>query len=133
DDVARPARAVGAFDGVDPERQVAALVDDPRVDDALDEIGPGGFPRGRCFFVWRVTVQATATASGARVRAVSPSDRSRLSRGSARLTMSPGRRRCSEPTIATMSWSAALMCSSSSLPRYSTTSARARKDPTPCP
>ena len=47
--------------------------------------------------------------------------------------MSPGRTRCSDPTIATMSWSAALMCSSSSLPRYSTTSARARNDPTPGP
>ena len=40
--------------------------------------------------------------------------------------MSPGRTRCSEPTIATMSWLAALTWSSSSLPRYSTTSARAR-------
>jgi len=47
DDVAGPARAVGALDGVDPERQVAALVEDPRVDDALDEIGPG-ITRGRC-------------------------------------------------------------------------------------
>ena len=47
-DVARRARAVGALDGVDAERQVAALVDDPRLDDALDEIGPGGILRGRC-------------------------------------------------------------------------------------
>jgi hypothetical protein len=47
DDVAGPARAVGPLDGVDPERQVAALVQDPRLDDALDEIGPG-IPRGRC-------------------------------------------------------------------------------------
>ena len=36
------ARAVGALDRVDPERQVATVVEDPRVDDALDEIGPGG-------------------------------------------------------------------------------------------
>ena len=38
--------------------------------------------------------------------------------------MSPGLTRCSEPTIATMSWLAAVTWSSSSLPRYSTTSAR---------
>ena len=42
--------------------------------------------------------------------------------------MSPGSTRCSESTIATMSWSAALTWRSSSLPRYSTTSARARND-----
>ena len=41
DDVARPARAIGALDRVDPEGQVAAAVDDPRVDDALGQIGPG--------------------------------------------------------------------------------------------
>jgi hypothetical protein len=47
DDIPGPARSVGPLDGVDPERQVAALVEDARLDDALDEIGPG-IPRGRC-------------------------------------------------------------------------------------
>ena len=42
DDLARPARAVGPLDRVDPERQVAAAMEDPRVDDALVEVGPGG-------------------------------------------------------------------------------------------
>ena len=46
-DLARPAGAVGALDGVHPERQIATLVEDPRIDDTLDEIGPGGIPRGR--------------------------------------------------------------------------------------
>jgi hypothetical protein len=46
DEVARPARAVGALDRIDAERQVATLVDDPRIYDPLDEIGPG-IKRGR--------------------------------------------------------------------------------------
>src|SRR6185312_13016434 len=46
-DVALGARAVGALDGVDPERQVAAVMEDPGIDDVLDEIGPGGILRGR--------------------------------------------------------------------------------------
>jgi hypothetical protein len=37
-DVALGARAVGALDGVDAERQVAALVEDARVDDPLGEV-----------------------------------------------------------------------------------------------
>ena len=45
-DVARGTRPVGPLDRVDPERQVTTAVEDPRVDDALDEIGPG-FLRGR--------------------------------------------------------------------------------------
>jgi len=47
DDVPRATRAVGTLDRVDLERQVATFVEDARLDDALDEIGPG-FPRGRC-------------------------------------------------------------------------------------
>jgi len=48
DDVAQGVRAVGTLDGVDADRQIAAAVDRPRIDDAFDEIGPGGFRlRGR--------------------------------------------------------------------------------------
>ena len=134
DDVARAARAVGPLDRVDPERQVPAAVEDPRVDDALDEIGPGGIPRGRWVAVVRSVGQAaTAAMSGARVSPVSPSNRCSLSSGRTSLTMSPGLTRCSDPTIATTSWSAALTWRSSSLPRYSTTSARARNDAAPPP
>ena len=73
---------------------------------------------------------SVGTRSGATVMPVSASNRWTLVSGSTMLTMSPGRTRYSEATIATMSLSAALRWSSSSLPRYSTTSARARNDPT---
>jgi hypothetical protein len=47
-----------------------------RVDDALDEIGPGGSLRGRRVVVGRMAVQAAiATTSGASVRPLSPSNR----------------------------------------------------------
>jgi hypothetical protein len=46
-DLARGPRAVGPFDGVDLEGEVTTLVEDARFDDALDEFGPGGIPRGR--------------------------------------------------------------------------------------
>jgi hypothetical protein len=46
-DLARAAGSVGPLDRVDPEGQVAAPVENLRLDDALDEIGPGGIPRGR--------------------------------------------------------------------------------------
>jgi len=46
-DVAGRPAAVWKLDGVDPEGQVRALVDDPRLDDAFDEIGPGVVLRGR--------------------------------------------------------------------------------------
>ena len=46
-DVAHGPGAVGALDGVDPKGQELALVDDPGLDDALDEIGPGDRLRGR--------------------------------------------------------------------------------------
>jgi hypothetical protein len=39
-DVPGGAPAVGELDGVDTEGQVAPVMDDPRVDDALDEVGP---------------------------------------------------------------------------------------------
>jgi hypothetical protein len=48
-DLARPARAIGPLDRVDPEGQVAAAMEDLRLDDALDEIGPGGILQGRRF------------------------------------------------------------------------------------
>jgi hypothetical protein len=47
DDLACPARTIGSLDGVDPEGQVVPPKEDPRVDDALDEIGPGRILRGR--------------------------------------------------------------------------------------
>ena len=43
--------------------------------------------------------------------------------GSLSVTTSPGRTRCDESTIATISWPSTVTWSSSSLPRYSTTSA----------
>jgi hypothetical protein len=39
--------AIGQLDGVDPEGQVRPAMDDPRVDDAFDEVGPGVVLRGR--------------------------------------------------------------------------------------
>jgi hypothetical protein len=48
-DLAGAAGSIGPLDGVDPEGQVAPLVEDVRIDDALDEIGPGGILRGRWF------------------------------------------------------------------------------------
>ena len=106
----------------------SALVEDARVDDAFDEIGPGGILRGR---VGRGRLLAAASDVGREV------DRSRCRTGGAcraagrSVTMSPGRTRCSDPTIATMSGPAAVTWRSSSLPRYSTTSARARIVATP--
>src|SRR6185312_10483377 len=133
-DLTGAARAVGSLDGVDLEGQVAALVDDLPVDDALDQGGLGLTGRGRPVGRFAICVQAaTATTSGARVKPDSPSKRCSFSSGSVRVTMSPGRTRCDESTIATTSWSAALTWRSSSLPRYSTTSARARKCPRPDP
>jgi hypothetical protein len=35
------------LDGVDPEGEVVPPMDDPPVDHAYDEIGPGGVLRGR--------------------------------------------------------------------------------------
>jgi hypothetical protein len=46
-DVADRARPVRSFDRVDAELQELPAVEDLRIDDALDEIGPGGFLRGR--------------------------------------------------------------------------------------
>ena len=46
-DVTRRSGAVGAFDGVDAEFQEGAAVQDLRIDDVLDEIGPGVVLRGR--------------------------------------------------------------------------------------
>ena len=133
-DVTFRMRAVGALDRVDPEGQVATLVEDLRIDDTLDEIGPGGILRGRGLAVGRWSGQAaTWTMSGARVMPVSPSKTWSFSSGRTIVTMSPGRTRCEESTIATMSVSAAFRWSSSSLPRYSTTSARARNEATPGP
>lgn len=46
-DIALGPRPVRALDGVDPERQVAAPMEDPRFDDPLDEVvgGRGGVDR----------------------------------------------------------------------------------------
>jgi hypothetical protein len=41
-DVAVGSRPIGPLEGVDPERQVATVMEDPRRDDALDEV-VGGF------------------------------------------------------------------------------------------
>jgi hypothetical protein len=46
-DLACRPRPVGALDGVDSEGEIAPAVQDLRVDDALDEIDPGGILRGR--------------------------------------------------------------------------------------
>ena len=46
-DLTGAARAIRSFDRVDSERQIVAAVDDLRLDDALDEIGPGDLLRGR--------------------------------------------------------------------------------------
>jgi hypothetical protein len=46
-DVTRRAGAVGAFDRVDAELQEGAAVQDLRIDDVLDKIGPGVVLRGR--------------------------------------------------------------------------------------
>ena len=46
-DIAGRTGAVRSFDRVDPERQVPATVEDPGVDDALDESSPGVIIRGR--------------------------------------------------------------------------------------
>jgi hypothetical protein len=39
--VALGPRSVGPLDGVDPERQVAAAMEDPRFDNPLDEVVGG--------------------------------------------------------------------------------------------
>ena len=61
-DVADGARAVGALDRVDPEFQELAAVQDLRIDDVLDEIGPGDRLRGRglAFEWWAVQARASA-------------------------------------------------------------------------
>jgi hypothetical protein len=46
-DVAGRPRPVGAFDRIDPEFEEGAAVQDLRMDDALDEFGPGVVLRGR--------------------------------------------------------------------------------------
>ena len=103
-DLTGAARAVGPFDGVDLERQVATLVEDLAIDDALDEGGFGVLCRSRPVGGFPIRVQAaTAATSGAMVRPESPSNRCSLSSGSWRFTMSPGRTRWDESTIATMS------------------------------
>jgi hypothetical protein len=45
-DIAFGPRPVGPLDGVDPERQVAAAMEDPRRDDTLEEVVGG--PRRFC-------------------------------------------------------------------------------------
>ena len=100
------------------------------------KIGPGGILRGRWRRDWfgrsvRRPIRRSGGRRGGRPAVigrapVSASNRWSFSSGSVRLRMSPGRTRWSESTIATMSLSAAVTWSSSSLPRYSTTSARAR-------
>ena len=103
-DVALGARAVGALDGVDPERQVAAVMEDPGIDDVLDEIGPGGILRGRRIAGRSVGGQAAASAGcWMIVSPVSGSNRCTFSSGILRSTMSFGRTRWSESTIATRS------------------------------
>ena len=42
DDLALVVRAVGPFDGVEPERQRPALMDDPRLDRRLVQLRVGG-------------------------------------------------------------------------------------------
>jgi hypothetical protein len=74
-DLAGAARSVGSLDRVDLEGQVAALVDDLPVDDALDQ-GGFGIVRGRPVDRDVLVAQAAMTAtSGARVRPDSPSKR----------------------------------------------------------
>jgi hypothetical protein len=61
-DVAGRARPVGAFDGVDPELEELAAMEDLGIDDPLDEIGPGGVLRGRGLAFGGLAGQATASA-----------------------------------------------------------------------
>src|SRR5512141_1654368 len=82
--------AVGALRGVDPEREVAPAMQDPGVDDALDEIGPGGILRGRWVAAGAMGAQLITAASGWSVSPVSPSNICSLLSGRTRLTMSPG-------------------------------------------
>src|SRR5207245_2800551 len=129
-DVALRPRTVGPLDRVDPEGQVVAPMEDPRRDDALDElvvVGPrsGWLDRaGRAGPIRGVGQAATGSRSEVRLTPDSASNRWSLVSGRFRVSTSPGLTRWSEPTIATMSLSAALTWRSSSLPRYSTTSAR---------
>ncbi len=108
-DVAHGAGPVGPLDGVDPEFEERPAMEDARVDDALDEIGPGVWLRGR-WLAWGRSRRQAAAVAGAEVRAspVSESNRWSFSSGSTSSTMSPGLTRCDELTIATMSWLAAL-------------------------
>ena len=116
----------------------APAMDDAPVDDALAQVvdvcGPARAnadrprrtpPGPSCRWVGRSSVRLpTWACAWMMVSPDSGSNRWSFSSGITRLTMSPGRTRWSESTIATTSWSAALTWSSSSLPRYSTTSAR---------
>jgi hypothetical protein len=73
-DIALRTRPIGPLNGVDPEADVPTLVESPRVDDPLNEIGPGGILRGRLRVVGSLGGQAaTAAMSGASVMPVSPS------------------------------------------------------------
>jgi hypothetical protein len=63
-EIARRARAVRALDRVDAELDELAAMDDPSVDDALAQIGPGGILRGRRLGLVRVAAQAAAVAAG---------------------------------------------------------------------
>jgi hypothetical protein len=47
DDITRGPSAIGAFDRVDAERQVPAAMDDPGVDDSLEQVVDGFRRRAR--------------------------------------------------------------------------------------
>jgi hypothetical protein len=64
DDVPRGARAIGPLDRVDAECQIAALMNDLRIDDPLDEVvvGRAGIDRG--FGVARADIAGPGLAMG---------------------------------------------------------------------
>src|ERR1044071_2387846 len=101
-------------------------MEDSRRDDTLDELVVGR-PR-RVGGVARTGVAGPgpafgqagpASTSDVRLMPESASNRWSLDSGRIRLSTSPGLTRCDESTIATTSFSAAVTCRSSSLPRYS--------------
>ena len=131
DDVALGARAVGPLDRVDPERQVAAAgrstceSTTPLVE---VEVGAPPGPRRRarsCSVMLAGASGGAVAAARVETRDAPDSASNRWSFASGRLSFrtSPGLTWCDESTIATMSWPAAVTWRSSSLPRYSTTSA----------
>ena len=144
DDVARPAAAVRALDGVDAELQVAPAVDDLRFDDLLlervvaERSAAGTGIAGSVIGSSREKETAGPPQSAgrpsdgrARVRPpelpslspVSRLNRCSLSTGRRSWTVSPGWTLWAESTIATISSPWTVTWRSSSLPRYSTTSA----------